>query len=544
MPRKINVANSAPIPPKAPKRKVAQPPLALPRTLSTGRGSGLSREERVDEAHSLASSVEDTTAPLDEGALAACTERGEEAHSKSRDKCAPPGEDESSQRQRKLSGTISDVAAEDDASLRPNQCHREMESNVESDCKSTGPIHVEAEETRSKIQEHSPEEGETRQDERVPNVADDVKDLKSFSPDQSSNRDEEMLNVADDSEGLESSNQKQSSSHDEDTARCELNSVSAGQSVSSRSMLSLEVTSERQEDGLSERDREGRRENVDSHGESENQRARASSEDDCLNESVTKPDRVAEPSKVERTKPLRHYRAVCPERPPRSPRKTIPGHNAEENVETAKQARPGNATVKSGALGKDREICTVISTIPKCERLDDIKEHGALPSFAASTDRRQRLDERSQVKRATEVGEECQKSNGKAEEPHDNARSAKRAKVVRSQSKSDDFQMDILKRQRRYLTSPPENIVYALNLNLPEARTSMSSHAVEKEREQPGAGRYANGTREVDVDKGEPCGGLVTGACRCITNYFYLHLSLFIPWVFHPFSLAFCRSMR
>ncbi|XP_032678376.1 uncharacterized protein LOC116847463 isoform X2 [Odontomachus brunneus] len=513
MPRKINAANSAPVPPKAPKRKVAQPPLALPRTLSTGRDStsGLSREECVDEAHSFASSVEDTTTSLDEGALSACTERGEEAHSKSRDKCAPPDEDESSQQQRKLSGTISDVIAEDDASLRPNQCHHEMESNVESDCKSTGPIHIEAEETRSKIQEHSPEEGERRQDERVSNVADDVKDLESFSPNRFSNRDEEMSNIADDSEGLEWPNQKQPSSHDEDT-RCELNSVSAGQSVPhSRSMLSLEVTSERQEDGLSGRDREVQRENVDSHGESKNQCARASSEDDCLNESVTKPDRVAEPNRVERAKPLRHYRAVCPERPPRSPKKTVPGRDAKENVEATKQTHSGDVTVKSSALGKDRETCTVISTIPKCERLDDIKEHGVLPSFAAS-DRRQQLGERSQVKCATEIGEECQKPNGKAGESHDNARNAKRARVVRSQSKSDDFQMDILKRQRRYLTSPPENIVYALNLNLPEARTSMSSHAVEKEREQPGAGRCTDGTREVDVDKGESCGGLVTVA--------------------------------
>lgn len=485
MPRKINAANSAP-PPKAPKRKVAQPPLALPRTLSTERdsasGSSPPREEerasredeRSGEARGLfaASSGENTTSQLDEGALAACVEREEEeAHS--RDKRVPPDVDKTSQRRRKLSESISNVLAEDDASL--SQRH-EMESSVELDSKSA--TRVEAEEARSKNEEESPKQDEIRQDLGMSNGEDfELLNPSPMKPEPPSRDDASDSNSAD-QHGLSSA----------------------------RNMSSLQV--ERPRDSLSERDCEvvSRRENVvDSRDVEGENRAHTSPADDSPNESVTKPDRAAEPNGVERAvKPLRH-RSVYPERPPRSPRKRL----SEENVE-AKQpgtARADGATVKSSVLGKDRETCTVISTIPKCERLGAIKEQAALPSLArrdvVSGD--QRLEERPLLRNETEDSEDS------------TARSAKwRTKVVRSQSKSDDFQMDTLKRQKRHLTSPPEDIVYALNLNLPETRNSMPSCALE--REQASAGRCANGAREVDIDKGESCGGLVTGACRCTTN--------------------------
>ncbi|XP_025154004.1 uncharacterized protein LOC105186705 isoform X3 [Harpegnathos saltator] len=497
-PRKINAApNSAPIAPKVPKRKVAQPPLALPRTFSTERdsASGLSREEHVDEAHSDASSVEITTAPSDEGAPVKCIEREEEAHFKSRDKCAPSDGDKSSQRRRKLSETISDVTVEHDASLRSRQSH-EMESDVESDSKSTEPTHVEAEKRRSESEHDSPREDETRRDKRTSNIVGDAEDLESLN-----------LNEA-------------SSCHDAD-AKCESNSILAGQRVSSTSASSLEVTSERQEGHLSSaQGREAQREDENSRGENENQRARAYAppEDDSLNESATRPpDHVAEELKrVEQPRPL-HRGSACPERPPRSPRKTVSiREKSGSNVETAKYVHPEDATtsddaiVKSSILGRDRETCSVISTIPKCEHLDAIKEHGALASLiVASTDHHQHDDEHSQVKDVT--AEECEKQEGGGAESHGNeARSAKRPKVIRSQSKSDDFQMNALKRQRRYFTSPPEDIVYALNLNLPETRNSMSSHAAKMERQRAAAARCTNGTRDVDVDKGESRGGLVT----------------------------------
>lgn len=516
MPRKINAANSAPVPPpKASKRKVVQLPLVLPRTLTTERDSAngdLSREdeeERVSEARSRsASSAEDTAPQLDEGALATCAERGAEAHSHSRDKCVSADEDKISQPRRKLSESISDGAVENNASLS----HEMESSNVESGSKSMEAIRVQTEETHSITEEEEPPKaGGTRRDEGTSNVVDNAENLESSSP-----------NLI-----------KFESSSDDDDAKCESRSASAVPSVSPRNVPSLEVTSERPEDSLSARDREARRENDVNWSrdmEGEIQRDRASPTGDCLQASAAKPDRAIKPNIVERTRPLRQ-RPACPERPPRSPRKATFVRDTEENVQAAaKHVHPGNATsddatVRSSGLGKDRETCAVISTIPKCERLDAVKEHDAFSNLSgaskrdvAPTDRRQRLDERSQVQNATnDDGEEPQKQRDKSEEStDDNARSAKRTKVVRSQSKSDDFQMDILKRQKRYLTSPPEDIVYALNLHLPETRGSMSSRALETE--QADVGRCANGTREVNVDKGESCGGLVTGACRCTTT--------------------------
>ncbi|XP_014483723.1 PREDICTED: uncharacterized protein LOC106749118 isoform X2 [Dinoponera quadriceps] len=441
MPRKIIAANSSPIAPKAPKRKVAEvAPLALPRTLSVERDSahGLSLDEptssreQVDKVQpSSASSFKSTVDG--EGALAARVEREEEAHSKSTgDKCAPVDEDKTGQRWRKLSKTINDVKAEDDAS----SSHEEMESGVESGRKSPGPA-------RAGTEDESPQEDETgrRSDEGALSVADDVAA-------------EDLTN--------------RPSSHAD--AMCESSPNSADRSVSSGDTSSLEVTPEKREAGSS---------------------TRKSSEDDSPNESVS--DRQPE----ERT----GRRSACPERPARSPRKTA----RERNV------HPGDAvTTKSGVLGKSRETCTVISTIPKCERLDALKEHDVshVSTFTcakrdvASTDRHHRSDERPQATKNAEDG-------GGDEEPSVNMRSAKRSKVIRSQSKSDDFQMDSLERQRRHLTSPPEDIVYALNLHLPEpTRTSVSS-SLAGEKEQAGA---ANGTRDADVDNGESCGGLVTAA--------------------------------
>jgi len=176
---------------------------------------------------------------------------------------------------------------------------------------------------------------------------------------------------------------------------------------------------------------------------------------------------------------------------------------------------------------RDRETCTVISTIPKCEYLDRAVKEDSISSSAtkcdvASMDGHEFEKHLQNSRTAENVDKSQEKREDQTEETSSNVKSTKRTKVrtkVRSQSKSDDFKMDSLKRQRRYLTSPSENIAHALNLNL-SARNSISFNVAGKQWEQSAAGHCANGdTRDANVDKRESWnGGLVTGACCCITN--------------------------
>ncbi|XP_067205927.1 uro-adherence factor A isoform X7 [Linepithema humile] len=255
------------------------------------------------------------------------------------------------------------------------------------------------------------------------------------------------------------------------------------------SLLESDVILEKREDNILEQDNEIKSKNIDFHDKKKNWRDNLfmSSDDDSLNENIIKQNRVTEP-KSQQSKA--HYRFINQES---RAREMISFCEIEENVEAAKYVHLKDAM---SSLERDRETCTVISTIPKCEHLDIIKENSASNNAVKG----------SVTKNIVELCEKRQ--NDQSEESNNNAKYVKRAKVVRSQSKSDDFEMDSLKRQRRYLTLPTEDIAYALNLNL----STRNSDTAENKRKQIAAGYCTNCTRDMDIGRKELYGGLVTAA--------------------------------
>lgn len=468
-PRKISPSNSASVLPKASKRKVA--PLAPPRVTSTRNASAndasyeRTSSEHVSKARCSASAVENTTLP-NKDTLVARVEREETVTTLS-NKDASSDKDGLNER-KEISKAVDDVTVEsDDASSKANRHpNREMGSNFELHSNSVEP--TEAEEISPVFKEKSSNSNELARDRTISNIVDAGSD-----------------------------------------ASC------TEQSVSSEQLplpLERKVMPRKEESNVSEQIEEIKSESLDFQDDSET--------DDHLNENVIGLDHVTE-ARNEQVK-LSSY----PERPPRVSRKIVSICDIERNVEAAEHVHSedaiNDATAVKGSLGKDRETCTVISTIPKCEHIDAVKEGSPLNTTAkrdvASTDHR--FGKRSRIGRATKDDDEAgekRRRNDQSEESNGGAKSAKRTKVVRSQSKSDDFETDPLKRHRRHFTSPPENIVYALNLNLP-ARDSTSSSVAQKEPEQIVAGQCTNRTKDMDVDKGESSGGLVAGACCNITN--------------------------
>lgn len=184
--------------------------------------------------------------------------------------------------------------------------------------------------------------------------------------------------------------------------------------------------------------------------------------------------------------------------------KTISSCDIKENIQAINPKNIKYDTEEKYDHGKDKETCAIISTIPKCEHLDAIRKDNALNNIA------KRII-------AENVDEFCEKHQNYQSEESSGARNAKRTKVVRSQSKSDDFEMDIWKKQRRYLTLPPEDIAHTLNLNFP-ARNSMSSDIAEKNRKQILTGHCTDRAGNTDIDKRESYSELITGACCCTTN--------------------------
>ncbi|XP_036148189.1 LOW QUALITY PROTEIN: uncharacterized protein LOC105832213 [Monomorium pharaonis] len=152
---------------------------------------------------------------------------------------------------------------------------------------------------------------------------------------------------------------------------------------------------------------------------------------------------------------------------------------------------------------KGKESCTVISTIPKCEHLDAIRENGALNNVA------------KHYVIVEDIDELCEKVSNNTREELSGAKSAKRTRLIRSQSKSHDFEIDTLKKQKRYFTLPSEDIVHAVNLKLPTR--NLFSTITEKSPEQVATGRCTDRGGNADVNKEESSSEVIT-ACQDIPS--------------------------
>lgn len=471
-PRKANACKaSASEHPKVPKRKVV-PPLAPPRTVSMkyDRTNSLSCERANSEhiTHKAHSNTENTSS-LDKSDFIRHIKQ-EETHSKI--DFAPSNEEQIGQEE--TTSKINDIIIHDSMSLKSSQYpNHKMESNFEShnsNCMESILINSEAHfESKDKFLNGD----KFSKNGRIPNIVDNI--------------DHESLNL---SEYL---------SNKENTG---LLSDSMELNVSQKKLLLLErnVIFKEEETNFLQQDYEIKSKNIDLRNENENQDDKSYMllNDDSLNKSMTKSDRTE--LKSEQLKQSYHQSAC--QRPPRAPRKRISSSEIEENIEAAKYLRPKDAITDTEVknLEKNKEMCMVISTIPKCDHFDVIQEDDTLNSII-------------KYNIAGNVNESCQKlQTGQSEKSNNSMKSAKRAKVIRSQSKSDDFEMDILKRQKRYLTSSPEDIAHALNLNF---STRNSSSASQTEQEQVDAGHCINQTRDVDVNE------RVTGACHYITNILF-----------------------
>ncbi|XP_029163344.1 uncharacterized protein LOC114934785 isoform X2 [Nylanderia fulva] len=223
-------------------------------------------------------------------------------------------------------------------------------------------------------------------------------------------------------------------------------------------------------------------ENIASRDESENQRGKlnVSNDDSLMNKSTN-------------NEQLKLLDDQSCEGPLRVPRKRLSSSiKIEEGIETAKYLHPKDATcdaeVKSN-FEKEEDTCTIISTIPKCDHFDVIRKDDALKYNIVEN-----------------VHELCQKQIDQSEESNNGVKTTKRTKVIRSQSKSEDFEVDTLKRQKRHLTSPQEDIAHALNLKF-SSRNSVSS---QKEQEEINAEYRDDRARDGDVNKRESYDGLIT----------------------------------
>lgn len=440
-PRKINVDKINVIePPKAPKRKTFLPCI-LPKTLNNEHSTNdLSRKHMNSKQIGEAhcsTSSVENAISSNENNVAYIEKK--EMHSKSKNNPISSNKDQVNQCD-EISETIADTIEQ--ISLKSSQNH---ESNLELHFNSIEPVNTEEEvlfESKDKITS----ENKSSLKERISDIVNDLNNYESLS-----------------------SNEHLSNERD-----TKLHSSLRELDVLSTKLSLLESDGKIEEDNIS--DYKIKFKNNDFH----------------KNKNIIKENCVTEP-KSEQLKT--HYRFISQKS---RARETISFCEIEKNIEMAKYVHSEDAT---SSLERDKETCTVISTIPKCEHLDTIKENSALNNVKCSI-----------TENIVEPYEKRQNDQGK--KSNNNAKYVKRAKVVRSQSKSDDFEMDSLKRQRRYLTLPTEDIAYALNLNL----STRNTDTVENKRKQIAEGYCTNCTRDMDIGRKELYGGV---CYSCMSYLFY-----------------------
>ncbi|XP_024887996.1 uncharacterized protein LOC112464937, partial [Temnothorax curvispinosus] len=433
---------------KIPKHQ-ATPPLAPPRTLSIKRDNpNVLLHKRINSKHvnkiCCSTLVFDDSSSLNEYSIA--TFEPERSCSKSKDDCASFNKDEINQK-KVVPETIDNITAKDDTSLKSSRySNLKVKSNFNTqNCVKL--IDSEEEEARSKSKG------------------------KFLSKDKFCWEKTILLDIAENMENRASLNLNQCLRNKKPTV---LDSIKLNASPAK-----CNVDSKKDENNSLEQDDKIKSKNIDSCNENENQRdnLRMTLDDSSLKKkkSVIKLDRMTEP-KSERLKLFYPKDVTC-------------GAAGEKNDSE-----------------KDKKMCTVISTIPKCERLDATREDGALNNIAKRVI-------------AENINQLCEKRQNYHSEESSGVKNAKRTRVVRSQSKSDDFEMDILKRQRRHLTYlPPEDIAHALNLNVP-ARNPTSFGITKKNWEQIVTGPCTGHARNTDIDEGdESYGELITAVYQDIPS--------------------------
>ncbi|KAG7212499.1 hypothetical protein KM043_012810 [Ampulex compressa] len=161
----------------------------------------------------------------------------------------------------------------------------------------------------------------------------------------------------------------------------------------------------------------------------------------------------------------------------------IASSEREKGVEDARvQGESAMRTMKS-EVASDKRSCTVISTIPKCEHFDltteDDDDRRNMGDFGAPLDRAgttlDSMTSRGLVQSSVEA-EEGPNDVGiqNVEMIREGVRNAKRARMLRSMSKTNDFEINSAMKQKKHLSSNAEDITCALNLSL-SSSSSLSS---------------------------------------------------------------------
>ncbi|XP_011880619.1 PREDICTED: uncharacterized protein LOC105569073 isoform X2 [Vollenhovia emeryi] len=454
-PRKINTSTlSASESLKISKHKVT-PPLAPPRTLSIKRdNTNVLLHEHRNSEH-----IDKTccSTPLVDTFSLDATSKPEETSSKLKVDCTSFNESQIN-RQTKISENIGNVTAEDDMPLKSSRDSNHQVKNNFGIQNSMELIRVDSEEAHSKFEDKFVGGDKFSQVKKIQDIADNVENRKSLNLDlYLNNKGHTVLDTL------------------------ELN-------VSLAKLSERNIIPQKNENDSLEQDDKIRSENIISCNENEYQSdsLRMTLDDSSVSQSMIKLDHMKE-SRSERLK-LLHHQFICQE-PSSAQRKTIAPCEIENNVKRANLKDAMCGAAEKSDFEKEKKMCTVISTIPKCEHLDAIREDGALNNI---------------TKRVVteDIDELCERHENYQSEESSGTRNAKRTKVVRSQSKSGDFETDILKRQRRYLTLPPEDIAHALNFNIP-SQNFTSFDIAEKNWEQIVTGHCTDDMGNTDIDKGE-----------------------------------------
>ncbi|KAF7386522.1 hypothetical protein HZH68_013654 [Vespula germanica] len=147
--------------------------------------------------------------------------------------------------------------------------------------------------------------------------------------------------------------------------------------------------------------------------------------------------------------------------------------------------------------------CTVISTIPKCDRFEISRNSRSSSCGRLADDRVKDRRERSEERTSRfkddyyegDLGDDVSATKDD-EIQEDSSKGSKRSKVYRSPSESNDFQIDSFNKRKRHLTSQSKDIAFALNLNL--TFESKKESDVEKESGRMERANAVDGISDVE----------------------------------------------
>ncbi|XP_076180964.1 uncharacterized protein LOC143153525 isoform X4 [Ptiloglossa arizonensis] len=131
--------------------------------------------------------------------------------------------------------------------------------------------------------------------------------------------------------------------------------------------------------------------------------------------------------------------------------------SSSSQIQTTKLLKNESNPTTPRKVSKQETLCAVISTIPKCAHLDMFTESQPSLNIGKSNkaQEKQNADVKSDIDGATIRNEVWE-----------NVKETKRGKILRTASKSNDFETNILEKQKRHLTSHADDITFALNLNV------------------------------------------------------------------------------